>query len=152
MSYTIETPNHGNVVYSVAQRQPTFATLQSVVNRLADVAGYSLLESMQGHNRTGLTVRSIEAWTVAMSTSSYAVAVGSRTRGMQLKWLDRGRGEVRPKHLTKSGELGYLKFVAKDGATIFTRYCRPTQGVGLMERARGAVQAQAERILAETLQ
>ncbi len=136
MTLRIETPNHSKTMEWIMNRNITFPQLQSMIIDMADTAGYSMLEDLGSHTRTGQTIQSIESVPVELSESRVAYFVGSRSRGQILRWLDKGRGEVRPKHLTPSGKMGYLRFLTyPEGVIIFTRYSRPTIGIGLIQKA-----------------
>jgi hypothetical protein len=148
MTLRIETPDHERTLEWINERNITFAELQSVVIQMADVAGYSMIEDLGTHVRTGQTIQSIEAVPIELSETHVAYFVGSRQRGQILRWLDKGRGEVRPKHLTKSGQLGYLRFLTyPEGLVIFTRYSRPTVGIGLIEKAANRAMARVSNII-----
>ena len=147
MELRIETPDHEHVRSWIVSKNITFPQLQSMIIQMCDVAGYSMMEDLGSHTRTGQTIRSIEAVPVELGETRVAYFVGSRIRGNQLRWLDKGRGEVRPKHLTPKGKLGYLRFITRDGILIFTRYSRPTAGIGLINKAVTQALSRASTII-----
>ena len=111
---------------------------------------YSALESLRGsmaaHSRSGLTRDSLNTWVVFSAPDSISVAAGTRSRGQILKWLDRGRGPVRP---TTRKVLRWFTF--PEHIAVFSRYARATQGTALMTKAGAEAINQAPNIIQRTL-
>lgn len=86
---------------------------------------------------TGATAASVESWELMVTAEHVRMAIGSRTRGHILRWLDRGRGEVRPKTVMSRHNPRFraaLKFIIE--GEIFFRYSvRPSPPLFVMYRA-----------------
>ncbi len=145
MSLTLETSNGNAVQQYIENKQVTPAQLSSIVQQLSDIAAYTILDYQKNHVRTGQTVQSIEAWMLENTGTRVSMAVGSRTRGNQLRWLDRGRAEVRPIRAKM------LRFALPSGIFIFTKYARATQGIGFMDAALAKVASSAPQVINSAL-
>lgn len=145
MTVTVQTPNSITVT---AQLNSILnpVDFEDIMQRVAYSALESMRQSMQGHNRTGLTRDSLTTWGLEASPERVSVAVGSQSRGQILKWLDKGRGEVRPKNHK------YLRwFTFPEHIAVFARYARATQGIELMEKAGADAMNEAPQIIQRTL-
>lgn len=148
LNVRIETPDTTKVVDGLEARNISFAQLEAIIQRVAMEALASMRDDLSSHVQTGLTIESTGITKVAQTTNMVSMFVGSQTRGAQLRWLDQGRGEVVPKHMTPTGKLGYLRFVLNpSGVLIFTRYARPTAGIGLIEKAASRAMSQVSNII-----
>jgi hypothetical protein len=106
------------------------ADFEAIMQRVAYTALESMRQSMQGHNRSSLTVESLETWLLESTPEIISIAVGTRTRGNVLHWLDKGRGEVRPKNRQSLRWFTFPEHVA-----VFAKYARATKGIELMAKA-----------------
>ena len=152
MNVTIETPNHAQVIQYIQNIAATPMQLEQIVQLMAQEALRSMREDLASHSRSGATIESLETWPVTNTATSYALAVGTQTRGRQLRWLDKGRGEVRPIHLTKTGKMGFLRWLSwPSHAIVFARYARATAGLNIMQKAGALAMVQSGAIVAKTL-
>jgi hypothetical protein len=120
--------------------------LETAMQRIAYAALDSIRAGMAAHSRSGLTRDSLNTWIVSTSPDSVSVATGTQSRGQILKWLDRGRGPVRP---TTRKVLRWFTF--PEHIAVFARYARATQGTALMTKAGVDAINQAPNIIARTL-
>ena len=153
MTVKIDLPDHYPSLQKVATITQAYApeSLELIAWRMARVAEDSLRTDLASHVRSGETLGSIECWLLGKSQNEASYAMGTRTRGMQLYWLDQGRREVRPKHLTKTGELGWLRWVDRNGIVVFSQYSRPTEALGIMRRAGLDALSRASAIIEEEI-
>jgi hypothetical protein len=145
MSFTVSTPNHNQVVSWISQSEPKIDQLRSIIMQLGDIAGTVIMDGIKGHIRTGATVESIQSWVVSSSGNDFALAVGSLNRGNQLRWLDKGRGEVRPV------KARMLRYWLPSGAIVFSRYSRATVGIGFMAQATSRISVEAPKVIQSVL-
>jgi hypothetical protein len=120
--------------------------LESVMQRIAYAALDSIRAGMASHSRSGLTRDSLNTWVVSVSPDFVSVAAGTRSRGQILKWLDQGRGPVRPKTRRVLRWFSFPEHIA-----VFSRYARATQGTALMTKAGVDAIGQAPAIIQRTL-
>jgi len=120
--------------------------LETAMHRIAYSALESLRGSMAAHSRSGLTRDSLNTWIISSAPDSISVAAGTRSRGQILKWLDQGRGPVRP---TTRKVLRWFTF--PEHIAVFSRYARATQGTALMTKAGADAIDQAPQIIQRTL-
>lgn len=142
----VETPTHEKVVKSIQAQSPTQAQLLSIVFEIAGVAEQQILNYMQSHFRTGATMSSIRRRIVYANALGVAVAVGSQTRGQVLRWLDLGRGEVRP---LRRRFLRYL--LHPSGVVMFSKYSRATQASNIMRIAALEAVAASDSIVKRSM-
>lgn len=145
MSESIQLPNENsiNIALTNILGQTDF---EDIMQRIAFTALENMRESMTGHNRSSLTVESLMMWPLEQSNNQVSIAVGSQSRGQILKWLDKGRGEVRPVNRR------FLRwFTWPEHVAVFSRYSRATTGIGLMIKAGDVGITQAANITTETL-
>ena len=88
---------------------------------------------------TGATAASVESWELMVTAEHVRMAIGSRTRGNVLRWLDRGRGWVYPKSALA------LRFWI-EGQKIFSMYSRPSPPLFVMYRAAQIAFSKLEEI------
>lgn len=143
----IETPDHHHLIEQIQARQMNADKMEVVVQEIGRIAEERILDYLQGHVRTGETLSSIRTLTTMKSDAQVTVFVGTSTRGLQLRILDRGRREVYPKHLTRSGKMGWLKWLTPEGVIVFARYSRAVAGSGIMQQAAEFAMTQAQSVI-----
>lgn len=98
---------------------------------------------------TGATAASIESWPLSVTIDHVRYAVGSKSRGHVLRWLDRGRREVRPKRIRSARDPRFraaLRFVI-EGQVFFRYYVRPSPPLFLMYRSAQMALSKMEEIV-----
>jgi len=141
MRLIIDVPDHQPVLQKLLATDLDTVKMGRFLGRLAGRAEESLRQSLRPHIRTGRTYASIESWFVNQTRLAATIAVGSRTRGQILYWLDRGRGEVRPVRAR------WLRWITREGIIVYAKYSRPTQPLNLMRRAALDALSQASNII-----
>ncbi len=142
----ITTPNHSQAVQDVQLHDPSPDVMENVLQQVARVAEESLLNYLQGHIRTAQTMSSIRLQTTEKSLNTVSVSVGSVGRGAQLRWLDKGRGEVYPIRAKKLRWISY-----PEGVVVYAMHSRATQASGCMKNAGDEAIARIGSILTQTL-
>lgn len=149
LSFTvkIDLPDHLPALQKVAATEQAYApeSLELIAWRMARVAEDSLRTDLATHIRSGETLGSIQCWLVSKSQNEVSYAMGTRTRGMQLYWLDQGRREVRPV------KAGSLRWVDRNGVIVFSQYSRPTEPLGIMRAAGLDALSRASAIIEEEI-
>ena len=147
MTVKIDLPDHLPALQKVATTQVAYQveSLELIAWRMARVAEDSLRTDLLMHVRTGETLGSIQCWLLGKSANEVSYAMGTRTRGMQLYWLDQGRREVRP--ITARS----LRWVDRNGMVVFSQYSRPTEALSIMRRAGLDALSRASAIIEEEI-
>ncbi|MFA5307147.1 MAG: hypothetical protein WC365_06900 [Candidatus Babeliales bacterium] len=137
----VSTPYHAVAVQNLQMRNITPGQLESFLTEVANADMQVLLDYLSKHIVTGETIGSIRMRLLERSNDKVSVAVGTQSRGSQLRWLDRGRGEVRPVNRK------FLRYIAHpSGVIIFSRYSRATQPSNIMQTAATTALAKAPEI------
>jgi hypothetical protein len=145
MDIVIQTPDTTQLI-SQLDTVLSAEDLEAVMLRVAYAALESMRNSMLGHSRTGLTRNSLNSWLVSSAPGTVSVAAGTQCRGSFLRWLDVGRGAVRPKNRKVLRWFTFPEHIA-----VFARYARATQGTALMAKAGADAIDQAPQIIQRTL-
>jgi hypothetical protein len=95
------------------------------------------------NKKTGALARSM-TW---VSTGKYSATVNPILANHG-KWLDKGRGPVVAKHKTKSGKPGFLKFIGKDGSTVFAHSVGPAKAQPFIEPTKQSLRVMYPKIMA----
>lgn len=147
MQLEISAPYHAIAVQAVQARNVTPGQLESFLTEVANADMQVLLDYLSKHVRTGETIGSIRMRLLERSNDKVSVAVGTQTRGSQLRWLDVGRREVYPINRK------FLRWIAHpSGAIVFARHARATQASGIMRQAALTAMAKAPEIMQRTIQ
>ena len=147
MTVKIDLPDHLPALQKIAATQAAYSadSLELIAWRMATVAEDSLRTDLASHVRTGETLASIQCWLLSKSQNEVSYAMGTRTRGMQLYWLDQGRREVRP--ITARS----LRWIDRNGMVVFSQYSRPTEALGIMRAAGLDALSRASAIIEEEI-
>jgi len=147
MTVKIDLPDHLPALQKIAATQTAYQveSLELIAWRIATVAEDSLRTDLASHVRTGETLASIQCWLLGKSQNEVSYAMGTRTRGMQLYWLDQGRREVRP--ITARS----LRWIDRNGMVVFSQYSRPTEALGIMRAAGLDALSRASAIIEEEI-
>jgi small-conductance mechanosensitive channel len=147
MQLEISAPYHAIAVQAVQARNVTPEQMDRFINEVANVDLQVLQDYLSKHVRTGETLNSVKIRTLERSNNKVSVAVGTQTRGSQLRWLDVGRREVYPINRK------FLRWIAHpSGAIVFARHARATQASGIMRQAATTAMAKAPEIAQRTIQ
>ena len=138
-------PRMEDFVRQVKAENITPDKVERIARLLALEAERAMKTELSNYVRTGLTRASIESWPLTITPVMAAYAVGSRTRGHILYWLDRGRGWVFPV------KRRALRWIGRGGEVVFSRYSRPSQPQFIFEKVRAWVQSQVDKIVSEVL-
>lgn len=156
---TADTPNADEVLRWISSKEVTGDKLHNIVRSLALEGESALKQILHSATRvsqrggypslppTGATAASIEAWPLQVSDEMVSYAVGSRTRGQILMWLDRGRGWVYP----RKGRALWIK-KGRVEPPIFRAYARPSPALYVMSRSAHLAMSKMEEILSRELQ
>lgn len=135
----INLPNHDNWMAAVSSINPEGDKLNRIGKTLALHAESAMKEMIMKDSKhpTGKTAASIEFKTAEIGQNRVVYHVGSWSRGFILKMIDRGRGEVKPTHLRRTGGMGALKFKigGAGGVTVFRQSAKPAPGKNYLARA-----------------
>jgi hypothetical protein len=129
MDITLSFPDHEQVI-NVLNSKLNSADFEAIINAGAFHALESVRNVLRSHVRTGETLESVTTWKITDTPQVLSIAVGSQTRGQILKWLNNGRGPVRPKNKKC---LRWLTF--PDQIVVFAKYARATKPLKFMEPA-----------------
>ena len=142
----VSAPNHAVAVQAIQARNITPGQLESFLTEVANADMQVLLDYLSKHIVTGETIGSIRMRLLERSNDKVTVAVGTQTRGSQLRWLDVGRKEVRPINRK------FLRWISHpSGVIIFSRYSRATQPSNIMRTAATVAMSKAPEIAQRTI-
>jgi hypothetical protein len=108
----------------------TKTRFETIIQTGANAALQSIKTVLSSHSRTGETLASLQVWTITNSDEAISLAIGSQKRGNILKWLDQGRGPVKP---VNRKALRWLTH--PDQVVIFAKYARATKALNFMSPA-----------------
>jgi hypothetical protein len=134
-----EFPNHEQVINRLDRILP-YTSFEAIIQTAAKTAEQTIKQSLNSHNRTGETSDSVTTWTITKSDQVITLAVGSQTRGNILRWLDKGRGPVKP---VNRKALRWLTH--PDQVVVFAKYSRATKALNIMQPAAAAGLTQVEQ-------
>ena len=142
----VSAPYHATAVQAIQLRNITAGQLESFLTEVANADMQVLLDYLSKHVVTGETIGSIRMRLLERSNDKVSIAVGSSTRGSQLRWLDVGRKEVRPINRK------FLRWISHpSGVIIFSRYSRATQPSNIMRTAATVAMSKAPEIAQRTI-
>lgn len=137
----VSLPNHEYAVQQIRAEGLSAGQLESYTTEVAREAMELLLTYLGRHVRTGQTIGSIHMRLLESSADSVTVAMGTQSRGNQLRWLDKGRKAVYPIRRR------FLRFVTfPDGALVYTKMCRATVGSDIMRSSAEAAMLKSSAI------
>jgi len=116
--------------------------LARIMKLIAIVCEKQIKTLLTRHVRTGLTRASIESRILTETENEVVVAVGSWRRASQLRWLDRGRREVRP--VTRRA-LRWWTWPGRE--KVFAMRARATSALNVLRQAALHAWALAEQIV-----
>ena len=150
----IDLPDHAEHMRWISGKEVTGDKLHNIIRDLALEDESALKMILHSATRvsqrgaypslppTGATAASIEAWPLQVSDEVVSYAMGSRTRGHILRWLDVGRGYVYPRRARalwiKRGRVE---------PPIFRAFARPSPALFVMSRAMQIAMTKAEEIV-----
>lgn len=130
MEIQVSVPYHDAVKNQIATRNMSPQQLEGFLLEIGNANMQTLLDYLSKHMVTGQTFSSIQIRTLERTRDRVTIAVGTQSRGRELRFLDKGRREVRP--INKR----FLRWVAHpSGAIVFSRYSRATQPSNIMKTA-----------------
>jgi hypothetical protein len=129
LNLNFDFPDHDKVsgkLDSILQQNSFELIVQSAANKTLE----EIKTALTPHSRTGETIASVHAWEITKTNTVIKIGVGSQSRGQILKWLDQGRGPVKP---VNRKCLRWLTH--PDQVVVFAKYARATKALNFMQPA-----------------
>lgn len=141
----VHCPDHEDCMRWIEMTKMDMNKLDRVIHRAALENEGTMKEIVHrdvSPEATGMTAASIETWLLMMTENIVSYAVGSRSRGHILRWLDRGRSWVYP---VRARALRFWK----GGKKIFAMYARPSPALNILYRSAQLVWSRLDQIVTE---
>jgi len=147
MRIAVHAPDHNDVLGWVDTSKVDIDKIDRITHRVgleAEGAMKSIVHT-DTKDATGLTAASIETWLLSRTDNEVSYMVGSQVRGHILRWLDVGRGWVRPVRARA------LRFWIR-GQKVFAQYARPSPALNILFRSASWVWSNLDQIVKEEIE